>query len=99
MKSNRSLKKKEAGVSAVIGVILMVAITVAIAAVVYVYVEDIVELDTHYGSVSGNITSKFITGESTLYYHFVLDDKQDVSVSESDYYKYAVGDFYKGENK
>jgi flagellin-like protein len=94
------MRDEKKAVSEVIGVILMVAITVAIAAVVYVYVEKIIEFDDiHYGPVSGNITSKFITGESTLYYHFVLDDKLDVSVSESDYYKYAVGDFYKGENK
>jgi len=38
MKANRKFIEKEAGVSAVIGVILMVAITVAIAATVYVYV-------------------------------------------------------------
>ena len=38
MKANRKFVEKEAGVSAVIGVILMVAITVAIAATVYVYV-------------------------------------------------------------
>ncbi len=37
MKANRKFKEEEA-VSAVIGVILMVAITVAIAATVYVYV-------------------------------------------------------------
>lgn len=38
MKANRKFKKDEEAVSAVIGVILMVAITVAIAATVYVYV-------------------------------------------------------------
>jgi len=38
LKANRKFIEKEAGVSAVIGVILMVAITVAIAATVYVYV-------------------------------------------------------------
>jgi flagellin-like protein len=38
MKSNRKFKNEEEAVSAVIGVILMVAITVAIAATVYVYV-------------------------------------------------------------
>jgi len=40
MKANRKFKEEEA-VSAVIGVILMVAITVAIAATVYVYVSGI----------------------------------------------------------
>ncbi len=38
MKANRKFKDSEEAVSAVIGVILMVAITVAIAATVYVYV-------------------------------------------------------------
>jgi len=38
MKSNRKFVEEEEAVSAVIGVILMVAITVAIAATVYVYV-------------------------------------------------------------
>jgi flagellin-like protein len=38
MKANRKFVNEEEGVSAVIGVILMVAITVAIAATVYVYV-------------------------------------------------------------
>lgn len=38
MKANRKFKDGEEAVSAVIGVILMVAITVAIAATVYVYV-------------------------------------------------------------
>lgn len=38
MKANKKFKEEEEAVSAVIGVILMVAITVAIAATVYVYV-------------------------------------------------------------
>ena len=38
MKANRKFIEDEEAVSAVIGVILMVAITVAIAATVYVYV-------------------------------------------------------------
>jgi len=42
MKANRKFIEKEAGVSAVIGVILMVAITVAIAATVYVYVSGMI---------------------------------------------------------
>jgi len=42
MKANRKFKE-EAGVSAVIGVILMVAISVAIAATVYVYVSGIAD--------------------------------------------------------
>jgi len=42
MKANRKLRGKEKAVSAVIGVILMVAITVAIAATVYVYVSGMI---------------------------------------------------------
>ena len=42
MKANRKFIEEEAGVSAVIGVILMVAITVAIAATVYVYVSGMI---------------------------------------------------------
>ena len=42
MKANRKFKEEEEAVSAVIGVILMVAITVAIAATVYVYVSGMI---------------------------------------------------------
>ncbi|MBS3749665.1 MAG: type IV pilin, partial [Candidatus Thermoplasmatota archaeon] len=42
MKANRKFKNKDDAVSAVIGVILMVAITVAIAATVYVYVSGMI---------------------------------------------------------
>ena len=42
MKSNRKFVEEEEAVSAVIGVILMVAITVAIAATVYVYVSGMI---------------------------------------------------------
>ena len=49
MKANRKFKDGEEAVSAVIGVILMVAITVAIAATVYVYVT---------GMIGGGTTEK-----------------------------------------
>ncbi len=42
MKANRKYREGEEAVSAVIGVILMVAITVAIAATVYVYVSGMI---------------------------------------------------------
>jgi archaeal type IV pilus assembly protein PilA len=45
MKSNRKFKQEDEAVSAVIGVILMVAITVAIAATVYVYVSGMIGTD------------------------------------------------------
>jgi flagellin-like protein len=58
MKANRKFKEEEA-VSAVIGVILMVAITVAIAATVYVYVSGIIGPSTteqENASVTAEIT-------------------------------------------
>lgn len=42
MKANRKFRDGEEAVSAVIGVILMVAITVAIAATVYIYVSGLI---------------------------------------------------------
>jgi len=42
MKANRKFREADEAVSAVIGVILMVAITVAIAATVYVYVSGMI---------------------------------------------------------
>jgi len=46
MKANRKFVEREEAVSAVIGVILMVAITVAIAAAVYVYVSGMISVTT-----------------------------------------------------
>lgn len=46
MKANRKFKQEQEAVSAVIGVILMVAITVAIAATVYVYVSGMIGTGT-----------------------------------------------------
>ena len=46
MKANRKFRDGEEAVSAVIGVILMVAITVAIAATVYVYVSGMIGTGT-----------------------------------------------------
>ncbi len=46
MKANRKFVEDEEAVSAVIGVILMVAITVAIAATVYVYVSGMITPET-----------------------------------------------------
>jgi len=53
MKANRKFVKGEEAVSAVIGVILMVAITVAIAATVYVYVSGMLPSG---GSITPSIT-------------------------------------------
>ena len=59
MKANKKFVEETEAVSAVIGVILMVAITVAIAATVYVYVSGIAsspEDDTENASVTGSGT-------------------------------------------
>ena len=59
MKANRKFVEGEEAVSAVIGVILMVAITVAIAATVYVYVSGMIGgTATKTSSISMNTFSK-----------------------------------------
>ena len=69
MKGNRKFVEGKKAVSAVIGVILMVAITVAIAATVYVYVS---------GMISG-------PGQQTPAIQFVVDSTNDkITVSTSD---------------
>ena len=69
MKANRKFREADEAVSAVIGVILMVAITVAIAATVYVY-------------VSGMIGS---SPTSTPSVQFVKDDVNDkLTVASAD---------------
>lgn len=60
MKANRKFVEKENGVSAVIGVILMVVITVAIAATVYVYVSQYYE--TERLTVEGTVQSVVESG-------------------------------------
>ena len=60
MKANKKFIEEDEAVSAVIGVILMVAITVAIAATVYVYVSGLAsspESDTENASVAGEGTA------------------------------------------
>jgi FlaG/FlaF family flagellin (archaellin) len=61
MKANRKFKQEQEAVSAVIGVILMVAITVAIAATVYVYVSGMIGTGTQ-STPSISMTSNPIAG-------------------------------------
>lgn len=74
---NRLFKGDKAGVSAVIGVILMVAITVAIAATVYVYVSGMIGDDSEPRLyIEGTVMS---VEESGMYgnftvYNITLDD-------------------------
>lgn len=72
--------KKKAGVSAVIGVILMVAITVAIAATVYVYVSGMLdETEDIELTVEGTVTSVVNAGLDTTWnttvYNITLDNE------------------------
>ena len=63
MKANRKFKEDGEAVSAVIGVILMVAITVAIAATVYVYVSGMLTEGT---DKAPDISFTFSDSEDTL---------------------------------
>ena len=84
MKANRKFVEGKEAVSAVIGVILMVAITVAIAATVYVY-------------VSGMLTGP---GESAPNLAWTVDDAANTitltSGSSSDEYASGTGAGYQG---
>jgi len=74
MKANRKFVEGEEAVSAVIGVILMVAITVAIAATVYVYVSGMLSpvptaapsvtgvLDTVDGNITITLSGEYLEG-------------------------------------
>jgi len=74
MKANRKFVEGEEAVSAVIGVILMVAITVAIAATVYVYVSGMLSpvptaapsitgvLDTVDGNITITLSGEYLDG-------------------------------------
>ena len=64
MKANRKFKEEEA-VSAVIGVILMVAITVAIAATVYVYVSGMLKPTNTRKTLSATKVATDTTNECT----------------------------------
>ena len=89
MKANRKFKNEDEAVSAVIGVILMVAITVAIAATVYVYVSGMlgggpsstpsVSLIATPSGTSCSVTVASVTqsgvlwGDVTIVYHNITD--------------------------
>ena len=68
MKANRKFIEGEEAVSAVIGVILMVAITVAIAATVYVYVSGMIGgTATKASTLSMNIYSRNDAGQQVIW--------------------------------
>jgi len=88
MKANRKFVEEKEAVSAVIGVILMVAITVAMAAAVFVYVSNL-------HCEEGYIEEKVIKENNGIEYYFVLDNTVEVKVNQSVYYQYDVGDYFK----
>jgi flagellin-like protein len=88
------MKNKNA-VSAVIGVILMVAITVAIAATVYVYVASIYDGGEERIEVSGNVTKiveVFDRGDVDFTITF---DYNDTYIIVDDNFDWVLGQWYK----
>ena len=68
MKANRKFIEEDEAVSAVIGVILMVAITVAIAATVYVYVSGMIGgTATKTSTLSMNVYSRNDANEQVIW--------------------------------
>ena len=85
MKANRKFVEGEEAVSAVIGVILMVAITVAIAATVYVYVSGMLDTgatkapdiafqfdDTDSTGINGTLTVISVSANNVLWSDIVV---------------------------
>ena len=83
MKANRKFVESEEGVSAVIGVILMVAITVAIAATVYVYVSGMM------GGAAEKAPTITFTKDEALDTLTVV--QSDVGIDWSDVFMNATG--------
>ena len=87
MKANRKFVEGEEAVSAVIGVILMVAITVAIAATVYVYVSGMLTPTTtgkvmsavQTGTVAGNVTYKVTSVDAGILWSNVVPSWEGAS--------------------
>jgi len=93
------------GVNAVIGVILMVAITFAIAATVYVYVARPFQLNiVEEKTLSGQIIEKFRGFDyNNIYYFFTLENNtldliKDIEVKETVFHLYDVGNYYDAYN-
>ena len=90
------------GVSAVIGVILMVAITVAIAGTVYVYVANIYDYgDAPEDDISGMVIDKyrFYTEVFILVIqNDSLDIIKEVYTDLDTFYSYDIGNYYDCNN-
>jgi len=77
MKANRKFINKDAGISAVIGVILMVAITIAISCTVYAYISNMMFNPT-FNTFTGKlnklpIKSHWHKGDSIIFDNLTFD--------------------------
>jgi flagellin-like protein len=86
MKANRKFIEGEEAVSAVIGVILMVAITVAIAATVYVYVSGMIGgTATKASTLSMNIYSRNDAGQQVIWLVSGIEGEAILNTSTNKY--------------
>ena len=92
------MKMNKKAVSAVIGVILMVAITVAIAATVYVYVKGNIGNRAPYWDVkvSGNVTKvvEYYYNENNIVYNITLDYNNSFFTIENQKIDWVLGQWY-----
>jgi len=82
----RSIKSNDKALPAVIGVILIVAITVAIAAIVYVYVSDMTD------RLSSNQNETIVTGILQGFYE--VDGIDPIIINNQNYTVYHVDTEY-----
>ena len=92
MKANRKFIEEESAVSAVIGVILMVAITVAIAATVYVYVSGMIGgTATKTSTLSMNVYSRNDAGEQVIWLVSGIEGEAILNTSTNKYLLNSTG--------
>lgn len=85
-------------VSVVINVILLVAIILTIASIVFIYyhsVSGMVEDNVLNSDCVGNVTDKFVIGVDCYpVYNLVIEDRCRIVVDIEEYYSFDVGDYY-----
>jgi flagellin-like protein len=92
MKANRKFIEGEEAVSAVIGVILMVAITVAIAATVYVYVSGMIGgTATKTSTLSMNVYSRNDANQQVIWLVSGIEGEAILNTSTNKYLLNASG--------
>ena len=92
MKANKKFVVENEGVSAVIGVILMVAITVAIAATVYVYVSGMIGgTATKTSTLSMNVYSRNDGSEQVIWLVSGIEGEAILNTSTNKYLLNATG--------